>query len=102
MLYRCHDPDVRDGGGQSNQAATEIQTPKQGSVRGWTPASSTDHRPVSKRGVDAAELAPIDQWRRLQAARPTLKQLLLARQPPADIPVPPRGQSHRRWPVAPG
>ncbi len=25
---------------------------------------------VSKRGIDAAVLVPIDQWRRLQAARP--------------------------------
>ena len=55
---------------------------------------------VSKRGVDAAVLVPIEQWRRLQAARPTLKQLLLAPEPRADIPVPPRGQRHRRPPIA--
>jgi hypothetical protein len=55
---------------------------------------------VSKRGVDTAVLVPIEQWRRLQAARPTLKQLLLAPEPRADIPVPPRGQRHRRPPVA--
>jgi prevent-host-death family protein len=34
---------------------------------------------VTKRGVEAAVLVPIDEWRRLQQrARPTLKDLLLA------------------------
>jgi antitoxin Phd len=34
---------------------------------------------VTKRGVETAVLVPIEQWRRLQrAARPTLKELLLA------------------------
>jgi antitoxin Phd len=55
---------------------------------------------ISKRGVDAAVLVPIEQWRRLQAARPTLKQLLLSPEPRAEIPVPPRGQGRRRAPVA--
>jgi prevent-host-death family protein len=46
---------------------------------------------VSRRGAEAAVLVPIEQWRRLQhAARPTLKELLLA-----DTP---RGQSRRRSP----
>ena len=46
---------------------------------------------VTRRGVDAAVLMPVDQWRRLeQAARPTLKELLLAESPRAEIPVPPR------------
>ncbi len=57
---------------------------------------------VSKRGVDAAVLVPIEQWHRLQAARPSLKQLLLAAEPRADIPVPPRGRRRRRPPVALG
>jgi prevent-host-death family protein len=35
---------------------------------------------VTRRGVEGAALVPIEQWRRLQrAARPTLKELLLAR-----------------------
>lgn len=55
---------------------------------------------VSKRGVDAAVLVPIEQWRRLQAARPGLKQLLLAPGPRADIPVPARGGRRRRPPLA--
>lgn len=34
---------------------------------------------VTKRGAEAAVLVPLDEWRRLQAAaRPSLKQLLLA------------------------
>jgi prevent-host-death family protein len=54
---------------------------------------------VSRRGAEAAVLVPIEQWRRLQhAARPTLKELLLADTPRGDIPVPPRGQSRRRSP----
>ena len=55
---------------------------------------------ISKRGVDAAVLVPIEQWRRMQPARPTLKQLLLSPRPRADIPVPVRGQRRRRTPAA--
>ena len=37
---------------------------------------------VTKRGIEAAVLVPIEQWRRLQQrARPTLKELLLAPEP---------------------
>ena len=40
---------------------------------------------VTKRGVEAAVLVPIEQWRRLQErARPTLKELLLAPEPRLD------------------
>ena len=54
---------------------------------------------VTRRGAETAVLVPIDDWRRLQqAARPTLKELLLADVPRGDIPVPPRGQSRRRSP----
>jgi antitoxin Phd len=54
---------------------------------------------VSRRGAEAAVLVPIEDWRRLQqAARPTLKELLLADAPRGDIPVPPRGRSRRRPP----
>ena len=56
---------------------------------------------VTKRGVEAAVLVPIEEWRRLQsAARPTLKELLLAEAPRAEIPVPPRGRLHRHAPSA--
>ncbi len=54
---------------------------------------------VTKRGVEAAVLVPIDQWRRMQADRPTLKQLLLAPEPRFELPIPPRGQLRRRPPA---
>jgi prevent-host-death family protein len=54
---------------------------------------------VSKRGTEAAVLVPIADWHRLQhAARPTLKELLLAPEPRAEIPIPPRGRVRRRVP----
>jgi antitoxin Phd len=56
---------------------------------------------VTRRGVEKAVLVPIDQWRRLeQTARPTLKELLLAESPRAEIPVPPRRGWRRRAPTA--
>ena len=55
---------------------------------------------VTRRGVDSAVLVPLEQWQRLQAAKPTLKALLLAPEPRADFDVPPRGQQRRRPPVA--
>jgi antitoxin Phd len=51
---------------------------------------------ISRRGVEAAVLVPIDQWRRLQGDAPTLKDLLLSDHARADIPVPPRGGRRRR------
>jgi antitoxin Phd len=52
---------------------------------------------VTKRGVEAAVLVPVEEWRRLKdAARPSLKDLLLAEAPRVDIPVPPRGRLKRR------
>jgi prevent-host-death family protein len=52
---------------------------------------------VSKRGVDTAVLVPLEEWHRLrQSARPTLKDLLLADEPKADLSIPPRGQLRRR------
>jgi prevent-host-death family protein len=52
---------------------------------------------VSRRGRETAVLVPVEQWRRLQAAaRPSLKQLLLAPQARTDILVPARGQAQRR------
>lgn len=49
---------------------------------------------VTRRGVETAVLVPIAEWRRLQqAARPNLKELLLAPSPRFDIPLPDR----RKW-----
>jgi antitoxin Phd len=54
---------------------------------------------VTRRGVEAAVLVPVEAWRALQiSARPSLKELLLADAPRADIPVPPRGHRRRRAP----
>jgi prevent-host-death family protein len=51
---------------------------------------------VTKRGVEAAVLLPIDEWRRLQKkAKPSLKELLLAAEARTDDLTPPR-RSHRQ------
>ena len=58
---------------------------------------------VTRRGVEAAVLVPIEEWRRLcKAARPTLKELLLAEAPRAELPVPRRGGLRRRAPTPAG
>ena len=52
---------------------------------------------VTKRGVEAAVLVPVDEWRRLQAAaRPSLKQLLLSDAARTEMVVRPRGMARRR------
>jgi antitoxin Phd len=52
---------------------------------------------VTKRGAEAAVLAPMGEWKRLmQAARPTLKDLLLSDGARGDLEVRPRGGSRRR------
>ena len=46
---------------------------------------------VTRRGVEAAVLVPIDEWRRLEKrARPDLKELLLAPEARTDALTPPR------------
>ena len=56
---------------------------------------------VTKRGAEAAVLVPADEWRRLQsAARPSLKQLLLADEARAEFTLPARGRARRRPSVA--
>jgi antitoxin Phd len=52
---------------------------------------------VTRRGAETAVLVPVQEWRRLQsAARPSLKQLLLADQARAELIVPARGLAKRR------
>ena len=52
---------------------------------------------VSRRGRETAVLVPVEEWRRLQAAaRPSLKQLLLAPEARTEALVPTRGQARRR------
>jgi antitoxin Phd len=58
---------------------------------------------VTKRGTEAAVLVPVEEWRRLQAAaRPSLKQLLLASGARTAALVPHRRAAVRRKPVALG
>ena len=52
---------------------------------------------VTRRGVEAAVLVPIEQWHRLQRlSRPGLKELLLRSNPRFEMPVPPGGAHRRR------
>ena len=52
---------------------------------------------VTKRGAEAAVLVPAADWRRLKnAARPTLKDLLLSDRARGDLNVPARGGRRRR------
>jgi antitoxin Phd len=56
---------------------------------------------VTKRGVDAAVLVPVGEWKRLNnSARPTLKDLLLSDEARADFALPLRGTHKRRAPHA--
>ncbi len=58
---------------------------------------------VTRRGVEAAVLVPVEDWRRLQrSARPGLKELLLAGAPRAEIAVAPRGRRRPRTAAAAG
>jgi len=55
---------------------------------------------VTRRGEEAAVLVPIAMWRRLQqAARPGLRQLLLAPEPRFRDLLPERGRLRRRPPA---
>ena len=55
---------------------------------------------VTRRGVEAAVLVPIQEWRRLQReSRPNIKELLLGPGPRFEDIVPKRGAWKRRPPV---
>ena len=52
---------------------------------------------VTKRGAEAAVLVDISEWRRLRdAARPSLKDLLLAPVARGELEIPKRGSAKRR------
>lgn len=52
---------------------------------------------VTRRGTETAVLVPIDEWKRLNnAARPSLKELLMSNEARIDFNIPPRGRSKRR------
>jgi prevent-host-death family protein len=56
---------------------------------------------VTRRGVEAAVLVPIEQWRRMEKmTKPSLKDLLLAPEPRTEELTPPRTRHrHRATPV---
>lgn len=55
---------------------------------------------VTRRGTETAVLVPIAEWKRLHAAaRPTLKQLLLADEARSTLTLPARGKARRRAPA---
>ncbi len=56
---------------------------------------------VTKRGVEAAVLVPIEQWRRLEKmTKPNLKDLLLTPKARTDMLTPPRKKHrHRATPI---
>jgi antitoxin Phd len=54
---------------------------------------------ITKRGVEAAVLVPMKDWQSLRrAAKPTLKELLLADAARGELNVPERGGRRRRAP----
>ena len=58
---------------------------------------------ITRGGIAVAVLIAVERWHRLQdAARPTLRELLLADVPRAETPIPRRGQLRRRTPAALG
>jgi len=57
---------------------------------------------VTRRGAETAVLIPIAEWKRLNnAARPSLKSLLLSDVGRADFNFPPRGVAKRRPAITP-
>ena len=55
---------------------------------------------VTRRGAEAAVLVSAEEWRRLhEAARPSLKALLLADEARTETLTPSRRQARRRTPV---
>ncbi len=54
---------------------------------------------VTRRGSETAVLVPIAEWKRLRdAARPSLKELLLSTSARANLALPARGKAKRRSP----
>ena len=56
---------------------------------------------VTRRGVDAAVLVPVEEWQRVsRASPPDLKSRLLSDEARGDLNIPPRRAWRRRNPVA--
>ena len=55
---------------------------------------------VTRRGVEAAVLVRVDEWRRLQGARAVAQTTAAGRSGPAELVPPERGKARRRAPAA--
>jgi antitoxin Phd len=56
---------------------------------------------ITKRGAETAVLVPIEEWNRSSDRdRPTLKDLLLAKEPRYDLDIPKRGKWKHRPPFS--
>ena len=53
---------------------------------------------VTRRGIDTAVIVSIEDWRRINGACPTLKDVLLCDGPRFEIPIPKRGTTKSRKP----
>jgi prevent-host-death family protein len=54
---------------------------------------------ITRRGVEAAVVVPIEQWRRMQKKRKRTLLEVLQSGPQFDLQIPPRGQWKMRKPV---
>lgn len=54
---------------------------------------------VTKRGVEAAVLVPVVQWRQMQAAAPNIKDVLLEGAGRGELNIPPRQAQPLREPL---
>lgn len=62
-------------------------------------AESNGPQVITRRGVEAAVVVPIEQWRRMQKKRKRTLLEVLQSGPQFDLQIPPRGQWKMRKPV---
>jgi prevent-host-death family protein len=93
MQTRAPSPSVADGRG----ACIQVQDAKARFSELLNLTLKNGPQIVTRRGVAAAVLVPIEEWRRLQAStRPNLKALLLCPDPRFENLVPERRMFRRR------
>jgi len=81
-------------------AAWQLQDAKARFTKFLNTALKKGPQIVTRRGVEAAVLVPIHDWRRMQqSAQPSLKNLLLGPGPRFQNIIPKRGRLRRRKPV---
>lgn len=62
-------------------------------------AESSGPQVITRRGVEAAVVVPIEQWRKMQKKRKRTLLEVLQSGPQFDLQIPPRGQWKMRKPV---